>query len=202
MCPAAQRVLKTRPTAYPRSQVAESAGGVAPPAAHRVGGAATGGLNGIWESVNFVSSPSMGGVQCSGGVVQGAVSSRRYLSTRASVLQYSTDWSTMPRTSTARERLIDSSCQLVHTRSYAATSVETCASPKACRRGSFYQALCYEISVPRRTSGGGCRWGERIDSDAIAQTLQSFDQTASDLLAVVFVKVVGAEIDIRTVVLE
>ena len=50
------------------------------------GGAATVKFNGVWESVNFVSSPSMGGVQCSGGVVQGAVSSRRYLSTRASVL--------------------------------------------------------------------------------------------------------------------
>lgn len=44
----------------------------------------------------------------------------------------------MPRTSTARERLIDSACQLVHTRSYAATSVEDLCTAAGVQKGSFY----------------------------------------------------------------
>jgi TetR/AcrR family transcriptional repressor of nem operon len=44
----------------------------------------------------------------------------------------------MPRTSSARERLIDSACQLVHTRSYAATSVEDLCLAAGVQKGSFY----------------------------------------------------------------
>jgi TetR/AcrR family transcriptional repressor of nem operon len=44
----------------------------------------------------------------------------------------------MPRTSSARERLIDSACQLVHTRSYAATSVEDLCAAAGVHKGSFY----------------------------------------------------------------
>jgi TetR/AcrR family transcriptional repressor of nem operon len=44
----------------------------------------------------------------------------------------------MPRTSTARERLIRSACQLVHAGSYAATSVEDLCSAAGVHKGSFY----------------------------------------------------------------
>jgi TetR/AcrR family transcriptional repressor of nem operon len=44
----------------------------------------------------------------------------------------------MPRTSSARERLIDSACQLVHMRSYAATSVEDLCIAAGVQKGSFY----------------------------------------------------------------
>ena len=62
------------------------------------------------------------------------------------------------------------------------------------------------MKYPRRRwappSGGGCWWSDRIYRDAIAQTLQSFDEATRDLLPVVFVEVVGAEVDIVAVVLE
>jgi TetR/AcrR family transcriptional regulator, transcriptional repressor for nem operon len=44
----------------------------------------------------------------------------------------------MPRTSDARDRLIDSACQLVHAGSYAATSVEDLCSEAGVQKGSFY----------------------------------------------------------------
>jgi hypothetical protein len=51
-------------------------------------------------------------------------------------------------------------------------------------------------------SGGGCWRSERIESDAVAESFESSDEPVGDLLAVVFVKVVGAEVGVRTVVLE
>ena len=44
----------------------------------------------------------------------------------------------MPRTSSARERLIVSACQLVHARSYAATSVDDLCLAAGVQKGSFY----------------------------------------------------------------
>jgi TetR/AcrR family transcriptional repressor of nem operon len=44
----------------------------------------------------------------------------------------------MPRTSSARERLVDSACQLVHANSYAATSVDDLCAAANVRKGSFY----------------------------------------------------------------
>jgi TetR/AcrR family transcriptional repressor of nem operon len=44
----------------------------------------------------------------------------------------------MPRTSSARERLVDSAARLVHTRSYAATSVEDLCLAAGVQKGSFY----------------------------------------------------------------
>ena len=107
------------------------------------------GFNGVWESVNFVSSPSMGGVQCSGGVVQGAVSSRRYLSTRASVLHTRPTRSTMPRTAPPAS---GSSTAPVNwsTRAVTPQPAWRPVIAEGVQKGSFYQALCYEISVPRR----------------------------------------------------
>jgi len=42
----------------------------------------------------------------------------------------------------------------------------------------------------------------RISSDTVAESLESLDEAASDLLSVVFIEVVGAEVDILAVVLE
>ncbi|MBV9582527.1 MAG: TetR/AcrR family transcriptional regulator [Chloroflexi bacterium] len=44
----------------------------------------------------------------------------------------------LPRTSTARERLIDSACHLVHAGSYAATSVDDLCAAAGVQKGSFY----------------------------------------------------------------
>ena len=44
----------------------------------------------------------------------------------------------MPRASSARERLIDSACQLVHARSYASTSVDDLCAAAGVQKGSFY----------------------------------------------------------------
>ncbi len=44
----------------------------------------------------------------------------------------------MPRTSSARQRLIDSASQLVHARSYAATSVDDLCTAAGVQKGSFY----------------------------------------------------------------
>ena len=79
----------------------------------------------------------MGGVRCDGGVVHEAGPPGGLVEPWLCT-SYSTDRSTMPRTSTARERLIDSACQLVHTRSYAATSVEDLCTAAGVQKGSFY----------------------------------------------------------------
>ena len=42
----------------------------------------------------------------------------------------------------------------------------------------------------------------RTESDAVAKALESFDEAASDLLTVVFIEVVGAEVEILAIMLE
>jgi hypothetical protein len=51
-------------------------------------------------------------------------------------------------------------------------------------------------------SGGGCRWREGIDSDAVAQPSSRLTRLASNLLPIVLAEVVAAEIGVRAVILK
>jgi hypothetical protein len=63
-----------------------------------------------------------------------------------------------------------------------------------------------KLSPPRRRraqpSGGRCRGSEGVESDSVAERFESFDETTSDLLSVVLVKVDASEIRVGTVMLE
>lgn len=73
----------------------------------------------------------------------------------------------MGRTSTARDRLLDSACELMHTRGYAAIGVaEICARAEV-RKGSFYhffeskQSLTAEV-VDTHWQAQRATWRERL----------------------------------------
>jgi TetR/AcrR family transcriptional regulator, transcriptional repressor for nem operon len=73
----------------------------------------------------------------------------------------------MGRTSTARDRLLDSACELMHTRGYAAIGVaEICARAEV-RKGSFYhffeskQSLTVEV-VDTHWQAQRATWRERL----------------------------------------
>jgi TetR/AcrR family transcriptional repressor of nem operon len=74
----------------------------------------------------------------------------------------------MGRTSTARDRLRDSACELLHTRGYAAIGVAEICARADVRKGSFYhffeskQALTIEV-VDTHWQAQRTAWRERLD---------------------------------------
>lgn len=73
----------------------------------------------------------------------------------------------MGRTSTARDRLLDSACELMHTRGYAAIGVAEICARADVRKGSFYhffeskQALTVEV-VDTHWQAQRVVWRERL----------------------------------------
>ncbi|MDI6097214.1 TetR/AcrR family transcriptional regulator [Actinoplanes sp. NEAU-A12] len=73
----------------------------------------------------------------------------------------------MGRTSTARDRLLDSACELMHTRGYTAIGVAEICGRADVRKGSFYhffeskQALTVEV-IDTHWQGQRVAWRERL----------------------------------------